>query len=137
MTASGGERTGSSKEESQMKRILSLITAVMLITLTACGRQTENPAASTPPPDTSPLTQPSDPVELPGQEGEAPQTEHILIAYFSLWDNAPEYTDTGTSASVVAEAQAAAGTNAYVARMTQGIGPPSSLRSLIRRILTR
>lgn len=71
-----------------MKRILSLITAVMLITLTACGGQTQNTAASTPPPDTSPLTQPNDPVELPGQEEETPQAEHILIAYFSLWDNA-------------------------------------------------
>lgn len=105
-----------------MKRILSLITAVMLITLTACGGQTQNPAASTPPPDTSPLTQPSDPVELPGQEEETPQTEHILIAYFSLWDNAPwgEYTDADTSASVVVDAQGAVGTNAYVARMIQG-----------------
>lgn len=107
-----------------MKRTLLLIMAVMLTTLTACGGQTQNPAVNTPPPDTHPVTQPvnpAEPAELPEQEGETPQAEHILIAYFSLWDNAPwqEYTDADTSASVVVDAQGTAGTNAYVARMIQ------------------
>lgn len=107
-----------------MKRILSLMVAAMLTTLTACGGQTQNPAANTPPPDTPPVTQPvnpAEPTELPEQEGETPRAEHILIAYFSLWDNAPwdEDTDTNTSASVVVDESGAAGTNAYVARMIQ------------------
>lgn len=107
-----------------MKRTLLLIMAVMLTTLTACGGQTQNPAANTPPPDTPPATQPGDseePAEPPAQVSETPQAEHILIAYFSLWDNAPwqEYTDADTSASVVVDAQGAVGTNAYVARMIQ------------------
>ncbi|MCI8913687.1 hypothetical protein D1646_07180 [Pseudoflavonifractor sp. 60] len=104
-----------------MKRILSLITAAMLITLTACGVQTQNPAASTPPPDTSPVTQPSDLIQLPEQKEESPQAEHILIAYFSLWENASwgEYTDANTSASVVVDNLGAVGTNAYVAQMIQ------------------
>lgn len=44
-----------------------------------------------------------------------------LIAYFSLWDNAPwdETTDTVTSASVAVEEAGAMGTNGYVARMIQ------------------
>lgn len=104
-----------------MKRILSLITAAMLITLTACGVQTQNPAASTPPSDTSPVTQPSDLIQLPEQKEESPQAEHILIAYFSLWENASwgEYTDANTSASVVVDNLGAVGTNAYVAQMIQ------------------
>lgn len=107
-----------------MKRILSLMVAAMLTTLTACGGQTQNPAANTPPSDTHPVTQPvnpAEPTELPEQEGETPQAEHILIAYFFLWDNAPwdEDTDTNTSASVVVDESGAAGTNAYVARMIQ------------------
>lgn len=105
-----------------MKPILLLIVAAMLATLTACGGQTQNPAANSAPPDTSPITQPSDPVQLPEQkEEEIPQAEHILIAYFSLWDNASwgEHTDADTSASVVVDARGAVGTNAYVARMIQ------------------
>ena len=104
-----------------MKRILSLTAAVMLTALTACGVQTQNPGASTPPPDMSPVTQPVEPAESPRQESETPQAEHILIAYFSLWDNAPwdEDTDTNTSASVVADENGVTGTNAYVACMIQ------------------
>ena len=88
-----------------MKRTMVLIAAIMLAALTVCGGQTQNPAANIPPPDMPPVTQPVNPAvptELPEQEDEAPQAEHILIAYFSLWDNAPwdKDTDTTTSASV-------------------------------------
>lgn len=84
-----------------------------------------------------PVTQPDDPVEPaepPGQESETPQAEQTLIAYFFLWDNAPwgESTDAGTSASVVIEAQGAAGTNAYTARMIQREAGGSDLPYLLR-----
>lgn len=107
-----------------MKRILSFIAAAMLIVLSACGGQTQNPAANRPQSDTPPVTQPDAPVEpaeMPEQESETPKAEHILIAYFSLWENAPwgEYTDADTSASVVVDAQGAVGTNACVAQMIQ------------------
>lgn len=107
-----------------MKRTMVLIAAIMLAALTVCGGQTQNPAANIPPPDMPPVTQPVNPAvptELPEQEDEAPQAEHILIAYFSLWDNAPwdKDTDTTTSVSVVVDVSGAAGTNAYAARMIQ------------------
>lgn len=104
-----------------MKRILSLMMAIMLSALTACSGQTQNPAANSTPPDTTPATRPSDLIQLPERKEESPQAEHILIAYFSLWENAPwgEYTDANTSASVVVDNLGAVGTNAYVAQMIQ------------------
>lgn len=104
-----------------MKRILLLMMAMILSALTACSGQTQNPAANSTPLDTPPVTQPSDLVQLPEQMEESPQAEHILIAYFSLWENAPwgEYTDANTSASVVVDNLGAVGTNAYVAQMIQ------------------
>ena len=50
---------------------------------------------------------------MPTQDSETSRQGNILIAYFSLWDNAPweqEGVDTNTSASVVVDERGASGT---------------------------
>jgi len=111
-----------------MKKILLfLLAAVMVCTASACGDkpQTE-PVSSTPAPTASPaptVSQSVEPTAPPRLEPEhtPSQQSSILIAYFSLWDNAPweDGTDTNTSASVVVDENGAVGTNGYVARMIQ------------------
>ena len=92
--------------------------ALALSLLTSCGNQPESipaqPAGSTPP--ARPAAEAAEfPVEatLPREDSD----EEILIAYFSLWDNAPwgEYTDNNSSASVVIGQNGAVGANAFVA----------------------
>jgi len=108
----------------QWKRgaVILLIFCVVLW-LAACGSG-DSTAPSLPRPaqniQTSQAPELSAAAETPA-EAERPDDSHILIAYFSLWDNAPwgEYTDTNTSASVVIDEQGAIGTTGHVARMIQ------------------
>lgn len=105
-----------------MKRTMWLAAAaVMLAVLTACGGQPGSPAPTLP--DMPPVTQSAEPSQSSAQPSVQPEGTmgRVLIAYFSLWDNAPwgEYTDADTSASVVVDSQGALGTNAYAARMIQ------------------
>lgn len=105
-----------------MKRTMWLTAAaVMLAVLAACGGQPGSPAPA--PPDTPPVTQSAEPSQSSAQPSVQPEGKmgRVLIAYFSLWDNAPwgEYTAADTSASVVVDSQGALGTNTYVARMIQ------------------
>ena len=95
-----------------MKKILSLLLVTGTIcTMSACGSppQSEQNAASAEPPEVI------RPVQTEGVQS------NILIAYFSLWDNAPwdKGIDTSTSASVVVDENGAVGSNGYVARMIQ------------------
>ena len=104
------------------KAIVLLLVMCMVFGLAACG-------SNTAPADSSTASTVSEPIEAPDLSNSAdipieiiPQeTNNILIAYFSLWDNAPwdSDTDTDTSASVVVDGQDAIGTNGYVARMIQ------------------
>lgn len=94
----------------------------MTLGLAACGA--EGPAADGSQDAAPPGTAQESFSDLSGDKESSPEhldTEHILIAYFSLWDNAPwdEDTDTNTSASVVVDDQGAIGTTGYVARMIQ------------------
>ena len=104
-----------------MKKIVSLLLVIGTIcTMSACGSQpqSEQNSVRAEPPTVQPIVEPSE-VAQPVQT-EEPQSS-ILIAYFSLWDNAPwdEGIDTSTSASVVVDERGAVGTNGYVARMIQ------------------
>lgn len=106
------------------KQLLTLFLALcMILELAACGAEQPNTAVSQnpAPPQTSQPEEPSDISEPDEEPSEAPDTSNILIAYFSLWDNAPwdENTDTDTSASVVVDDQGAIGTTGYLARMIQ------------------
>ncbi len=109
---------------SQWKRGAAiLLSFCMALGLVACGSgETTESGSQRPSQDiqTSPVPELSAPAETPAGT-ERPNDSHILIAYFSLWDNAPwgEYTDTNTSASVVIDEQGAIGTTGYVARMIQ------------------
>ena len=109
-----------------MTRYLSLLlAAAMMCTLAACSQTwsgSESAAQSTEdfqpeqiPDFSQPVTQPNDTSSV------TVSREHILIAYFSLWENAPwdEAVDTVTSASVVVDQNGATGTNAFVAQMIQ------------------
>lgn len=106
-----------------MKKIVSLLLAVAMVCgMSACG----NPPQTVP--NTSnqepAISQPAEPDVPPRsvQENEPSEPSNILIAYFSLWDNAPwerEGVDTNTSASVVVDENGVVGTNGYVARMIQ------------------
>ena len=103
-----------------MKKILRLLlTMLVLFTVSACGGllQPDSSAGDSDLPDYSLAVTPVFPQEPP----RSLTCEHILIAYFSLWDNAPweEGIDTSTSASVVVDENGALGTNGYVARMIQ------------------
>ena len=99
-----------------------LLALGLTLSLAACGGETPEeteeettlPAVSTPEED-------PEPVETTDPAGKPEAGEHILIAYFSLWENAPwgEATDTDTSASVVVDEAGASGTNRYVAQMIQ------------------
>lgn len=104
-----------------MKKILSLLLVIGTIcAMSACGSQpqSEQNAVSAEPPTVQPIVEPTEATQ-PVQT-EEPQSS-ILIAYFSLWDNAPwdKEIDTSTSASVVVDESGAVGTNGYVARMIQ------------------
>ena len=107
-----------------MKKALPIfLTAVMTAAfLTACGGETptETEEETNPPAVSEPEETPEPPETTPPAD-ETESQEHILIAYFTLWDNAPwgEATDTDTSASVVVGEEGAVGTNAYVANMIQ------------------
>ncbi|MBU5626114.1 hypothetical protein KQI82_04155 [Oscillibacter sp. MSJ-2] len=107
-----------------MKKIMrraacGVLATAMLWFLSACGNETE--PVQTP---EAPLSTPQDTVQLPPQTADTTvyhDQQKILIAYFSLWENAPwdEDTDANTSASVVVDGDSAVGTTAYVARMIQ------------------
>ena len=107
-----------------MKKILCLLLALsMLSAVSACGGQSQKGTNELTPEPT--VSQPAEPSASPqpAEAGELSQKNNILIAYFSLWDNAPwgEEIDTNTSASVVVDENGALGTNGYVARMIQNI----------------
>lgn len=98
------------------KQVFRLLAPMLALTLTACGgTPSEEVPDATGPVDTPGITSPAGSNQVPAEGS------NILIAYFSLWDNAPwgEATDTDTSASVVVENGDAVGTNEYVARMIQ------------------
>lgn len=78
-------------------------------------RVTERKPASQPTPTPAPDLQP---VPTPDPQ---PGTSNILIAYFSLADNAnyPDDVDATTSASIVADNEERYGTTEYLARMIQ------------------
>ena len=107
-----------------LRRGVSILLALGLaLSLAACGSQvSEEPEAppSTPPAGSEPEQAPEQ-IETPAPSDRPEGQGSVLIAYFSLWDNAPwgEATDTDTSASVVVENGDAVGTNEYVARMIQ------------------
>ena len=106
-----------------MKKTVSLLLVIGIIcAMSACGSQSqsEQNAVRAEQPTVQPIAEPPE-VTQPIQT-EKPQSS-ILIAYFSLWDNAPwdEGIDTSTSASVVADESGAVGTSGYVARMIQNI----------------
>ena len=97
-----------------MKKTLRLLlTMLVLFTVSACGGQPQTDTSEPPPEQT--VSQPAEPSASPQPaEAEDPSQEHsVLIAYFSLWDNAPweEGIDTSTSASVVVDENRALGTN--------------------------
>lgn len=104
-----------------IRRGCSLLLALLLMgSLVACGARepdsSENIAEQSPAvsqPEETPQTS-----QRPDTAEDAVSHENVLIAYFSLWDNASwgEATDSDTSASVVVSDDAV-GTNAYVARM--------------------
>ena len=107
-----------------MKKILCLLLALSVLSaMSACGGQSQKGTNELPPEPT--VSQPAEPSvsPQPAEAGELSQKNNILIAYFSLWDNAPweEGIDTNTSASVVVDENGPLGTNGYVARMIQNI----------------
>lgn len=104
-----------------MKKIVSLLLVIGTIcAMSACGSQSqsEQNAVRAEPPTIQPIVEPPEVTQL--VRTEEPRSR-VLIAYFSLWDNAPweEGIDTSTSASVVVDEHGAVGTNGYVARMIQ------------------
>lgn len=106
-----------------MKKLSLFLAAVsMLWVLSACGSQPEaDSSISTP---EAAVSQPavSSTTSQPVQDNGPLEQGNILIAYFSLWDNAPweqEGVDTSTSASVVVDENGASGTTRYVAQMIQ------------------
>jgi len=105
-----------------MKKSSILLTvAAMLWAMTACGGLSQTDTNTGVPEPTA--SQSETPVIAPQPaEGGAAQQSGILIAYFSLWDNAPwerEGVDTTTSASVVVDENSAVGTTRYVAQQIQ------------------
>ncbi|MCM1233087.1 MAG: cyclophilin-like fold protein [Ruminococcus flavefaciens] len=108
-----------------MKKFLSLLLAgTMLISTAACGGQEQaETSTNLPEPTASQPVEPStssQPIQTGTQSGQG----NILIAYFSLWDNAPweqNEVDTTTSASVVVDENGASGTTRYVAQMIQDV----------------
>lgn len=67
------------------------------------------------------IQQTPDAASTPTPSSEPDSQQHVLIAYFTLWENAPwgEVVDNSTSASVVIDQGEPVGTNAYLARMIQ------------------
>ena len=108
-----------------MKKVwLFLVAVSMLWALSACNSQPQADT-NTGSPETvasRPAVPPTAP--MPTQDSETSGQGNILIAYFSLWDNAPweqEGVDTNTSASVVVDERGASGTTRYVAQMIQDV----------------
>ena len=106
------------------KRLPALfLTLCMILGLAACGTELPSVDVSQEPTPHQTFQSKESPDASEPDDGpsEAPDTNNILIAYFSLWDNAPwdKDTDTDTSASVVVDDQGAIGTTGYVARMIQ------------------
>ena len=104
-----------------MKKLSLFLAAVsMLWVLSACGGQPQaDSSTSTPEAAASRPAVPSA-APQPVQDNGPLEQGNILIAYFSLWDNAPweqEGVDTSTSASVVVDESGASGTTRYVAQM--------------------
>lgn len=106
-----------------MKKLsLFLVAVSMLWVLSACGGQPQADSSTSIPEAAASRPAVPSATPQPVQDNEPLEQGNILIAYFSLWDNAPweqEGVDTSTSASVVVDSQGAVGTNAYVARMIQ------------------
>lgn len=104
------------------KRSLFLAAVSMLWVLSACGGQPQaDSSTSTPEAAASRPAVPSA-TPQPVQNSGPLERSTILIAYFSLWDNAPwerEGVDTSTSASVVVDESGASGTTRCVAQMIQ------------------
>ena len=104
-----------------MKKILSLLLTVgMMCAISACGTRPQSDTENAEPTTVQQTVEPSESAQ-PTELEEPSQQSNILIAYFSLWDNAPwgEVIDANTSASVVVDGNSAIGTNGYMARMIQ------------------
>ena len=114
-----------------MKRLTTLLLALMLtVAMTACQNQ-ETPSSESNAPSASENV-PSSTAETPELETSEPSEEStdmeteepvstILIAYFTLGRNAeyPDDIDASTSASLVLDGEELVGTTEYVARMIQ------------------
>ena len=99
-----------------------LLAAVIVCALTACSQAQNDSTVSSVSPQPEQSTGVSQSMTHPDPEKSGPKSGgNILIAYFSLWENAPwgDAVDTMTSASVVVDQSGAVGSNAYVAQMIQ------------------
>ena len=86
----------------------------LTMVLTACGADRTAPQSSPQAPEASSAQG----AESPSGDTQFPQ---VLIAYFSLWENADwgAYADANSSASVVVEDGRSTGTTAYIAELIQ------------------
>ena len=99
-----------------MKKYISVLLALITVcAVTACRNQKDPPPESSAPPDggNPPLTEPN------GSESAETESGNILIAYFSLGNNAeyPDDIDAATSASLILDGEELIGTTEYVARL--------------------
>lgn len=84
-----------------MKKILCLLLALLVLSaMSACGGQSQEGTNELPPEPT--VSQPAEPSASPqpAEAGEPSQKNNILIAYFSLWDNAPWEEGIGSADAV-------------------------------------
>ena len=106
------------------KALLFLAAAFMLLVLGACGRQSQTDINTSSSESTVSQSEAPSTVSQPAQENGDAKQSNVLIAYFSLWDNAPwdrDGVDTSTSASVVVDGGSTVGTTRYVAQKIQDI----------------
>lgn len=109
-----------------MKRMIAILLALVIATaMTACQSQEEPSSESSTPSasENAPVSEPEN-SESTGQENSGstePESNRILIAYFSLGRNAeyPDGIDASTSASLVLDGEEMVGTTEYVARLIQ------------------
>ena len=98
-----------------------MLTLGLFLSMISCGRPASSSSSNLPvtvSPSESTL---ENSTHVPGSSSSGELDQHVLIAYFTLWDNAPwgETVDSSTSASVVIDQGDPVGTNAYLARMIQ------------------
>ena len=95
-------------------RAATALFLALTMVLTACGADRTAPQSSPQAPEASSAQG----AESPSGDTQFPQ---MLIAYFSLWENANwgAYADANSSASVVVEDGRSTGTTAYIAELIQ------------------